>query len=130
MGTGKILVVDDFEPHLDLVVEALREAGYEPDSTSDSVAAVAAIRKAEYDLVVSDIMMPNLSGLDLLAVVKTASPRTQVILITGLPTRERAMEAVRKGAFAFLEKPYRVDDLLQRIKQALWRAAVADDSAT
>lgn len=116
---ARILVVDDDPEILELLRDALRLAGYEPEATTDSVAAMARLAAGGYDLVLSDIMMPEVSGLRLLSAAKRASPGTEVILLTGHPTPERALEAARGGAFACLAKPFRIDELLARVQQAL-----------
>lgn len=116
---ARILVVDDDPEILELLRDALRLAGYEPEVTTDSVAAMAGLAAGGYDLVLSDIMMPEVSGLRLLSAAKRASPGTEVILLTGHPTPERALEAARGGAFACLAKPFRIDELLARVQQAL-----------
>lgn len=116
---ARILVVDDDPEILELLRDALRLAGYEPEATTDGASAMARLAAGGYDLVLSDIMMPEVSGLRLLSAAKRASPGTEVILLTGHPTPERALEAARGGAFACLVKPFRIDELLARVQQAL-----------
>jgi len=116
--------VDDDPEILELLRDALRLAGYEPEVTTDSVAAMAGLAAGGYDLVLSDIMMPEVSGLRLLSAAKRASPGTEVILLTGHPTPERALEAARGGAFACLVKPFRIDELLARASRP-WRSSTA-----
>jgi len=124
----KILVVDDEPDVAEMITELLRDAGYAPEMCTDSVAAFRLVSAAAYDLVVSDIMMPDFSGLLLLSLVKAQSPAPEVILVTGFSTRERAMEAVRQGAFAYLEKPFDVAELLERVKQALWKRKLENEN--
>ncbi|MBI4610629.1 MAG: response regulator [Candidatus Rokubacteria bacterium] len=123
--SDKILVVDDEPVVAETVAEVLRAAGYEPETSTDSVAAVRQLAAAAYDLIVSDIMMPDLTGLQLLSLIKARSPSPEVILITGFSTRERAMEALERGAFAYIEKPFDSAELLERVKQALWKRWLA-----
>lgn len=115
----RILVVDDEPEVAETITELLRDAGYDPEMCTDSVTAFRLLSAAAYDLVVSDIMMPDFSGLLLLSLVKAQSPAPEVILVTGFSTRERALEAVRQGAFAYLEKPFDTDELVALVKQAL-----------
>lgn len=117
----KILVVDDEPVVAETIAEVLRAAGYEPDTCTGSVDAVRLLSAVTYDLIVSDLMMPDLTGLQLLSVIKARTPAPEVILVTGFSTRERAMEALERGAFAYLEKPFDSGELLERAKQALWK---------
>lgn len=121
----KILVVDD-EPEVgEAIADLLRAAGYEVEVSTDSLAAIGRIMAVSYDLIVSDIMMPGLTGLELLSMIKSHRPSPEVILVTGYSTRERAMEALEHGAFAFIEKPVDAEGLLERVKQALWKRKLA-----
>ena len=121
----KILVVDD-EPEVGaVIVDSLREAGYTPEIVDDSVAALSLISATTYDLIVSDVAMPGLTGLQLLALIKERQPSPEVILITAYSTEEVAAQALERGAFGYLGKPFEVDDLLERVKQALWKRRLA-----
>jgi len=117
----KILVVDDEPAVASVITECLETAGFEPEMTTDSVAALGRISAVVYDLIVSDIAMPGLTGLQLLSLIKQHSPSPEVILITGFSTREIAAQALEHGAFAYLEKPFDTGDLVERVKQALWK---------
>ncbi len=117
----KILVVDD-EPDVGrTIVEVLRASGYEADMRNDSVAALELSSGGSYDLIISDVVMPALNGIELLTLVKAQDHAPEVILVTGYSTREVAETALEHGAFAYVEKPFDVDDLVDRTKQALWR---------
>ena len=121
----KILVVDD-EPEVgDAIADLLRSDGYAPETSTDSVAAVKLLSAVAYDLVLSDIVMPGLTGLQLLSLIKARIPAPEVILMTGYSTSERAMEALEHGAFAFIKKPFDATELLERVKQALWKRKLA-----
>lgn len=117
----KILVVDDEPAVASVVTECLESAGFTPETSTDSVAALGRISAVVYDLIVSDIAMPGLTGLQLLSLIKQHSPSPEVILITGFSTRELAAQALEHGAFAYLEKPFDTTDLVERVKQALWK---------
>ena len=121
MEGARILVVDDEPEVRDAITDLLRAEGFEPEATSDSVAAAGLISTSAYDVILSDIVMPGLSGLQLLSLIKARAPSPDVILFTGFSTRERAMEALERGAFAYLEKPFDAAELLERVKQALWK---------
>ena len=117
----KILVVDD-EPAVGAVIaDSLRAAGYAPEIVADSQAALSLISATPYDLIVSDVAMPGLTGLQLLALIKARSPSPEVILVTAFSTADLAAQALEHGAFAYLEKPFDTTELLERVKQALWK---------
>ncbi|MBI4610734.1 MAG: response regulator [Candidatus Rokubacteria bacterium] len=126
----RILVVDDDAHVAETMAELLREAGYQPETCTDSVAAFRRISEVAYDLIVSDIMMPDFDGLLLLSLIKAQTPSPEVILVTGFSTRERARQAMTHGAFAYLEKPFDSAELLALVRQALRKRklAVGQDS--
>lgn len=117
----KILVVDDEPAVAGVIAECLSSSGYQPETCTDSVKALSVISAVVYDVIVSDIAMPGLTGLQLLSLIKAHRPSPEVILITGFSTRELAAEALEHGAFAYLEKPFDTNDLVERVKQALWK---------
>ena len=120
----KILVVDD-EPAVGAAIaDSLRSAGYEPETATDGVTALSLISATTYDLIVSDVAMPGLTGLQLLALIKARHPSPEVILITAFSTADVAAEALEHGAFGYLEKPFDTAELLERVKQALWKRRV------
>lgn len=105
---ARILLVAEWAPYADLLVATLRRAGYRPER-SHPRAALDALASGRYDIVVSGLVMPYLTGLELLAAVSGSSPRTQVILLTGDPAGETAVAALRRGALAVLDKRAMVD---------------------
>lgn len=120
----KILVIDDEPEVLSCVVDLLRAEGLEPEGVSDSLMAAQLIQERPFDLILSDISMPNLTGLQLLALVKERSPATEVIMFTGYDAPAWVEEALEHRAFAFLKKPFALDDLMGRVRQALWKRRV------
>ncbi len=115
----KVLLIDDDLLVLRAFGEVLRRAGCEVTAVADPVEGLAMTRDPDIDVVVSDISMPNLTGIDLLRAFKEAQPDLEVILVTGRATIETAAEAVRLGAYDYLTKPFeRIDDLPLRVKRA------------
>ena len=114
----RIMVVDD-EP---LVGKSLKrllgKAGYEVEAFTDSLIAVDALKDNHFDIVVTDLMMDNIDGLKLLEIVKEQYPDIKVVIITGYIEKLTEEEASQKGAFAFVSKPFRIDDLREIIGQA------------
>lgn len=115
----KILVVDDEPGIRDMLEYSLLSNGYLVDTAANGVAAVERIRTGGYHVVISDIKMPRMGGLELLEAVKKLSPDTEVILSTAYGTIGTAVEAMRRGAYDFVQKPFNLDEMLALIKKAL-----------
>ena len=101
-----ILVADDEPAMMQMMVRRLKRLGYEPEEAEDGRAALACVEKTKYDLIVTDIYMPGVTGLELLRQAKETDPQTQVIVVTAGATLENAIEALNSGAFAYLMKPF------------------------
>ncbi len=118
MGKLRILVLDD-EPIVGKRLRpALAKAGHEVDVVATGAEALAAIDERRYDIVVTDIRMEGVDGLDVLRHVRARSPRTLVIMITGFATVDVARDALTTGAFDFIAKPFKLDDLRAAILRA------------
>ena len=116
--SSKILVVDDEPLTLELIVDGLREEGYGVDLMSNGQDAIAAAEASNYDLVITDLSMPNVSGMEVLAHFTEHCPETLVIMLTGYGTIETAVEAMKRGAFDYLAKPAKLDELLIVLRRA------------
>ncbi|MFL5320404.1 MAG: sigma-54-dependent transcriptional regulator [Myxococcaceae bacterium] len=122
---AKLLVVDDDKLVLRAVSEVLKRAGHEVVSMGDPLEALTIAKDPTIDAVVSDVRMPNMSGLDVLKAFKQAQPDVEVILMTGYATVDTAVEAVKAGAFHYLTKPFeRIEDLTLVVSNALERRAL------
>lgn len=117
----RMLVVDDESEVLDVMVDVLKQEGYSPQATTDSREASRLLETTPFDIIVSDIMMPHLNGLELLELAKRQNPHVQVVLVTGYSTREVALEALNRGATGYIEKPFHTDQLLASVREAIWR---------
>jgi DNA-binding NtrC family response regulator len=118
----KVLVVDDDTIVLRAVSETLKREGYQVISIGDSVEALTISKDPTLDVVVTDIKMPNLSGIEVLKAFKQAQPEIEVIMMTGHATVETAVEAVKAGAYDYLTKPFeRLDDLTLSVAKAVER---------
>ncbi|OGV73853.1 MAG: hypothetical protein A3K19_09650 [Lentisphaerae bacterium RIFOXYB12_FULL_65_16] len=124
---ARILIVDDEKSIRFTLAEFLSQAGYEVDAAADADAAQQLLAAGEYDVVVSDIILPRVTGIELLQSIRETSPRVQVILMTGEPTVETATEAVRAGAFDYLYKPVKKEAILRSVGNAIRFKAVDDD---
>ncbi len=118
---SSILVVDDEEGIRDLLAWELRDLGHHVVTAADGVEALEQIRLAEFDLLICDIRMPRVGGLEVLRSTKKTAPETEVVIATGYADDDCADECVRQGAFDFIQKPFRTADLLATVSRALER---------
>ena len=111
----RVLVVDDEPAQRELVAGFLRKHGFDVVLAGGGREAVARFKQEPFDLVLTDQRMPDLSGLEVLEAVRSASPETAVVIITAYGTIETAVSAVKAGAADYLTKPLNLDDLLHRV---------------
>lgn len=117
---GKIIIVDDEESVLTLLTEFLRENGYEVDPFIDSKEALSALKTGAYQVLITDMSMPKIDGLQLISYIQKEYLNTLGIVITGYGTLENAINAMRCGAFDYILKPFKLDDILTIVESALY----------
>jgi two-component system response regulator PilR (NtrC family) len=122
---GSILVADDEAAVRDSLVEVLREEGYQVTGAEDGGAAIAAFSTRDFDLVISDLRMPNVDGIGVLRHAREVSPQTLVVLMTAFATIDTAIEALRSGAQDYILKPLVFEDILHKIAYLLKNRQVA-----
>ncbi|MGO9951734.1 MAG: sigma-54-dependent transcriptional regulator, partial [Dissulfurispiraceae bacterium] len=113
----KILVAEDEEITLKHLVAILKGEGYETSGTLNGQDALRMIEGEYFDLLITDIKMPGMGGLELLSIVKSKYPEIEVIIITGFGTIGSAVEAIKNGAIDYLTKPFDLDELIIRVKK-------------
>ena len=119
-STVNILVVEDDLETRELLREVLSEEGYKVTTSGSGEEALDIGKQELFDVIISDMKLgPELSGLDVLRAYKSIQPESQVILITAFGTMETAIEAVKAGAFDYLSKPFKVDEVLLQVGRAL-----------
>jgi DNA-binding NtrC family response regulator len=114
----RVLVLDDETIVLKRLGPALEKAGYEVEVFSRSSEASARVEEKTFDIVITDLKMEGLDGMQFLAQVKERSPSTEVIVITGFATMDTAKESFKKGVFDFLAKPFKLGEILETVKKA------------
>jgi len=120
MGSpARILVVDDDESVRKVLKTILEEEGYAVDTAENGKEAIEKSNTKFYNLALIDIRLPDMQGIQLLTAVKETTPRMVKIIVTGYPSLQNAIEAVNKGADAYILKPFNVKDTLDTIKQHL-----------
>jgi len=114
-----LMVVDDEQSMCDFLEIALQRHGYRTSCFSDAFAAVKALDEESFDLVICDLKMPKINGLEMLRTVKKRSPATEIIMITAFASTDTVIEAMRCGAFDYISKPFKIDEILLTIEKAL-----------
>jgi DNA-binding NtrC family response regulator len=123
VATSRILVLDDDPGTCRFMQELLNKPDREIEATSDPEQALARARAKPFDLVISDLKLnARLDGIDVLRAVREANPGTPVIIVTGFGELEKAVEAVREGAFDFVSKPFNISELKSLVDRALQKA--------
>lgn len=115
----RVLVVDDEQNMLKLFQKVLAKEGYDVRTAATGTEALAMLREETFDLIISDLVMPVLGGMDLMKEVKTKHPDIPFIVITAYGTIGSAVEAMKAGAFDYLTKPFQKDDILLVVSKAL-----------
>ncbi len=124
-----ILVVDDERAIQDTLAWCLRTDGHEVLTAGSGEEALAIMAGQDFDVVISDIIMPGVSGIELLRKARALQPRTPVVLITAFATVQTAVEALREGASDYVIKPLKFDDLRLRVRRLLEHQAASQESA-
>ena len=115
----RVLIVDDQLSMAETLADGLAEMGYETVALSSSREAAKRLMDDSFDVLVTDLRMPGLDGLELLEISRTAAPSRPVIVMTAYSAVESAIESIRQGAFHYLTKPFKLDELVLFLNRAL-----------
>ncbi len=126
---GRILVVDDEHEVRNLLVSLLSEEGYYVEDAASGADALKLHRENSFDLVISDLKMPDMSGIELLRNIKGISARTMVVIMTAYSTWASAVEAMRLGAYDYVKKPFDNTNVKMSVSRAMEVAQLYDDMA-
>ena len=122
MKSPRILVVDDEEDVREILKDRLQMYGYEVSTAADGVKALEKVEELSPELVLLDIRLPKLDGMEVLSRMRSKHPETLVIIITAYMTIQRAVEAIiNQGAYDFIEKPFDPDLIRIKVDKALER---------
>ena len=124
MNTTRVIVIDDEQIVLDSVSRILTEDAYEVDTSLSGIQGLKKALEGDYDVVLTDIRMPDIGGMRVLRDVKRAKPALPVVIITGYATVRSAVQAMRLGAADYLEKPFTPEQLLKAVNAALEAATL------
>ena len=125
----RVLVADDDEIFLEILAETVEEAGAAVELAPDGLAALEQLSAGDFDILISDLNMPRMDGLTLLRQVRTLYPHILSILITGFGSLESAIQALRLGAYDYIQKPFMVEQVAVTIRNAVERVKAYKERA-
>ena len=118
-GGGRVLVVDDHRQARESMADVLRQAGHRVACCSSASEALQVIQQESYDCIVTDLKMPGMSGLEFIVQLQQRRYGAQVVMVTAHATVHSAVEAMRHGAFDYIEKPFDVDQIERLVAEAI-----------
>src|ERR671931_2591127 len=124
----RVLVVDDEQSMRELLAIMLKQVGYAVTLAEGGEAAVQALKSDAFDLVITDLRMRKVDGLAVLRAAKEHSPRTVVLVVTAFASTETAVEAMKLGAYDYVTKPFKLDELKLTVRNALERRRLQDEN--
>lgn len=127
MSDVRVLLVDDETDLVEIIEERLHLRGIDAAVSDSGQDALNRLRRCPFNVVVVDVRMPNMGGLELLTRIKEVCPKTQVILLTGRGSEEESKIGIARGAFDYLVKPVNINDLIATLERAV-RAGQAEES--
>ena len=116
---ARILVIDDDENIRKVLIAILEDKGYNVESAGTAKEAIEKTGKNFYNVALIDIRLPDMEGIDLLTKIKDTTPKIRKIILTGYPTLQNAVDAVNRGANAYILKPFDVEKVLKTIEEQL-----------
>jgi DNA-binding NtrC family response regulator len=117
--TNRILIVDDEATAVENLAHVCRKAGYDVTTRNSGMEAIEALQESQFDLVLTDLKMEQVDGMAVLQKAKELDPETAVVLITGFATLDSAVAAMKAGAFHYIAKPFRLDEVREVVRNAL-----------
>jgi DNA-binding NtrC family response regulator len=119
MSKGKILVIDDEDIVRTSCSRTLRPEGFEVSLAKNGAEGLKLASEDTFDLVLTDLKMPDMDGIEVLRSIKEKWPKTEVIIVTGYQTVDTAVKAIKLGAYDYIEKPFTPDALISAVTEAL-----------
>src|SRR5215210_6772255 len=117
----RALVVDDDRAMLDLMRFQLKDEGFEVSTAENGQKGLDFVQEKEFDIILTDLQLPDFSGIEMVKRCKEISPDTEIIMVTGFGSTEKAIEATKAGAFYYIEKPIEFEELFVLIEKAIER---------
>lgn len=116
---GRVLIVDDEATAVENLAHVCRKEGHEVSTRMTGLGAIEILEKKQFDVILTDLRMEKVGGMDILRRAKELDPETAVVLITGYATLDSAVEAMKAGAFHYIAKPFRLDEVREVVRNAL-----------
>ncbi len=127
MKNIRVLIVDDEVDFLETIVKRLQDRKFIAHGVENGVKALEYLQHNEVDTVILDVKMPGMDGLQVLKNIKLRWPLVEVIMLTGHASVESGIQGMQMGAFDYVMKPARLDDLLQKVRQAMERKSLQEE---
>jgi DNA-binding response OmpR family regulator len=126
MEKFKVLIVDDELDFLDIIIKRLRARNIEVSGVESGYLALEALDSSSPDVIILDVKMPGLDGIETLREIKKKKPLTEVIMLTGHASVDSGIQGMQLGAFDYLIKPVALDELLEKVRQAYERKLIQE----
>ncbi|MEY4583306.1 MAG: hypothetical protein RL701_8009, partial [Pseudomonadota bacterium] len=127
-GSPRILVVDDEEAIRDILSDFLAMEGFEVRTAADGAEALRQLTSTHIDLVLSDLKMPIMGGIELLDAITEHAPQVVTVIMTGFGTVETAIDAMKRGAYDYIMKPFKMEDVVHTVRRGLERHKLAAEN--
>jgi len=124
----RVLIVDDEKFIRDILADFLGMEGYIVRTAEDGAAALSELNNAHYDLIISDLKMPRMGGIELLDAIGTAAPSALTVIMTGFGTVETAIDAMKRGAYDYILKPFKVEEVIRVVQRGLEKQRLAAEN--
>ncbi|MGD0673804.1 MAG: HD domain-containing phosphohydrolase [Polyangiaceae bacterium] len=124
----RVLIVDDEKFIRDILADFLGMEGYIVRTAPDGAAALAELNNAHYDLIISDLKMPRMGGIELLDAVGTTAPNALTVIMTGFGTVETAIDAMKRGAYDYILKPFKVEEVIRVVQRGIEKQRLAAEN--
>jgi two-component system OmpR family response regulator len=129
MEKFKVMIVDDEQDFLETIVKRLKARGIEVTGAESGYKALELIDSGNFDVVILDVKMPGLDGIETLREMKKKKPLVEVIMLTGHASVESGIQGMQLGAFDYVMKPVALDELLEKVRQAYERKLIQEGKA-
>jgi two-component system, OmpR family, response regulator len=124
MDTFRVLIVDDEDDFREAIIKRLRARKVEVEGADSGPKALDMVAQQDFDVVVLDVKMPGMDGIETLRALKLQKPLVEVIMLTGHASVESGIQGMQLGAFDYVMKPVALDDLMDKLRQAFERRAI------
>jgi response regulator RpfG family c-di-GMP phosphodiesterase len=124
----RVLIVDDEKFIRDILADFLGMEGYVVRTAEDGASALAELGHARYDMIISDLKMPRMGGIELLAAIAQAAPSALTVIMTGFGTVETAIDAMKRGAYDYILKPFKVEEVIHVVQRGLEKQKLAAEN--